>query len=177
MHPSRSKLALALALAGVLSLGSSSPAAGSSCWPPPVRGRVVDPFRPPACPWCPGNRGIEYAVATDVPVTAVAAGTVTFAGTVAGVRYVVVAVGDGRRVTYGRLADITVAVDADVRAGQLVGRASGDFFFGLRDGDHYVDPAPHLGELVARPRLVPVDGTPRRPAPPGTLRCGPGRAH
>ena len=49
------------------------------------------PFRAPACAYCPGNRGLEYDAAVGSPVRAAAAGTVTFAGVVAGVRYVVVA--------------------------------------------------------------------------------------
>ena len=51
---------------------------------------VVDPFRAPACAWCPGNRGLEYAPPPGPPVRAVAAGVVTFTGVVAGTRYVVV---------------------------------------------------------------------------------------
>ncbi len=42
--------------------GFPSPASAAPCWNPPVAGRVVDPFRMPACTWCPGNRGIEYEV-------------------------------------------------------------------------------------------------------------------
>src|SRR5690349_13785767 len=37
---------------------------------PPVEAPIIDRFRPPACSWCPGNRGIDYAVAPGTPVRA-----------------------------------------------------------------------------------------------------------
>ena len=46
---------------------------------------VVDPFRAPACSYCPGNRGLEYQPASGSVAVAAAAGTVTFSGVVAGV--------------------------------------------------------------------------------------------
>jgi hypothetical protein len=143
----------------------------ATCWRPPVVGTVVDPFRAPPCPWCPGNRGLEYDVGDRTPVTAASAGIVTFAGTVAGVRYVVIDAGDGRRQTYGRLATMQVGVGDRIVAAERVGSASGRFFFGVRRGDEYLDPAPLLGELRARPRLVPLDGAPRRAGSPTVLRC------
>ena len=45
-----------------------------SCLLPPVDAPIVDPFRPPPCAWCPGNRGIEYDVPAGTPVRAAAAG-------------------------------------------------------------------------------------------------------
>jgi murein DD-endopeptidase MepM/ murein hydrolase activator NlpD len=152
----------------------------ASCWLPPVDAPVTDGFRAPACTWCPGNRGIEYATAAGTPVRAVAGGVVTFAGTVAGTSYLVVRLGDGRRVTYGGLGPVARRAGDVVVAGELVARTAGPLHLGLRaaavagdpeSDDHYVDPAPLLGTLVARARLVPVDGTPRRPAPPPRLVC------
>ena len=52
-----------------------------------------------------------------------------------------------------------------VAAGAVVGTTDGRLHFGLRVGDAYVDPAPLLGRLVDRPRLVPTDGTPPRAGP------------
>ena len=101
-------------------------------------------------------------------VRAAAAGVVSFAGVVAGTRYVVVdhAAG-GLRATYGDLAASELAVGDVVAAGAVVGRVGErGLHFGLRRGETYVDPAPLLGRLVERPRLVPTDGTPPRPAPP-----------
>lgn len=159
----------------VLVVPSSSPteaSASAPCWLPPVAGTVVDPFRPPRCPWCAGNRGIEYATAPGAVVRAVATGVVSFSGVVVGVRYVVVDIGDARRITYGRLTSSTLRAGDHVPSGSIVGIAGGQLFFGLRVGEVHHDPAPLLGELVGRPRLVPTDGSPARPAPAPTLRCG-----
>lgn len=141
------------------------------CLRPPVEAAVADPFRPPACPWCPGNRGLEYSVPAGTMVRAAAAGTVTFAGPVAGVLYVVVEHADGLRATYGRLASTAVGTGRRVAAGQVVGRSGDGVYFGLRRGVEYLDPTPLLGRLVERVRLVPTDGTTPRPAPPPVLRC------
>jgi murein DD-endopeptidase MepM/ murein hydrolase activator NlpD len=142
-----------------------------ACYPPPVVAPVVDPFRAPACAQCAGNRGLEYATAAGTRVTAVASGVVTFSGVVAGTRYVVVSQPDGLRATYGRLGSASVAVGSAVTAGAIVGTTSAGLFFGFRDGDSYVDPAPLLGRWRFRPRLVPSDRTAGRPAAPAGLRC------
>ena len=71
----------------------------ASCWHPPVTAPVSDPFRPPACRWCPGNRGLEYDTTPGQSATAVASGRLSFAGSVAATTFVVIALGDGRRVT------------------------------------------------------------------------------
>lgn len=142
-----------------------------TCMPPPIDAPVVDPFRGPACTWCPGNRGVEYQPGTGTPVTAVAAGTVSFSGVVAGTRYIVVDLGEGLRATYGHLAASTVVAGTHVSPGQLLGSTTERFFFGIRDGDTYIDPAPLLGKRRYRPRLVPIDGSRSRPAPPPSLAC------
>jgi len=142
------------------------------CWRPPVTGIVTDPFREPPCSYCAGNRGLEFRVGSRVVVRAVASGTVSWAGSIAGTRYVVVRHANGWRATYGRLATTSVRAGDVVVAGAAVGRARGVFYFGVRQGDRYVDPAPFLGELRGRPRLVPVDGRAPRPAPPARWRCG-----
>ena len=61
------------------------------CYQPPVESPIVDPFRAPECPFCRGNRGLEYQPPSGSPVVAAADGVVTFSGVVAGVRYVVTA--------------------------------------------------------------------------------------
>ncbi len=143
-----------------------------TCYQPPISSPVVDPFRAPVCVFCPGNRGLEYTPPIGTRVVAAAAGTVTFSGLVAGVRYVVVQQGDGRLATYGRLAAALVREGATVAAGDVVGTTTDRFYFGLREGGQYIDPAPFLGTLKSRPRLIPLDGSTPRPAPPPTLRCG-----
>lgn len=145
--------------------------AAPSCYLPPVSAPVVDSFRAPACTFCPGNRGLEYEPPFGSRVRAAAAGVVSFSGAVAGVRYVVVQQTDGRTATYGRLATAAVGVGATVGPGDLIGVTTDRFFFGLRRGQVYIDPAPFLGVLRYRPRLVPLDGSAPRRAPPPTMKC------
>ena len=146
-------------------------AAATPCWFPPVVGTVTDPFREPPCIWCAGNRGLEYRVADDTIVRAAASGRVVFAGSVAGVRYVVVQLTNGWRHTYGRLVSTPLELGDSVFANSVVGPVASTFFFGLRIGDDYADPAPYIGVMRTRPRLVPIDATPPRPAPPAKPRC------
>jgi murein DD-endopeptidase MepM/ murein hydrolase activator NlpD len=164
------------ALAALVVFSGGSGAAAAPCLRPPVDAPVADGFRAPACPWCPGNRGLEYAVSPGTVVRAAAAGTVTFAGVVAGVRYVVIEHADGHRATYGSLVSSHLRAAQRVPAGAIVGTTGASFHFGLRRGGTYVDPEPYLGRLVTRPRLVPTDGTPARPAPAPSLRCVSGGA-
>jgi murein DD-endopeptidase MepM/ murein hydrolase activator NlpD len=150
------------------------------CWDPPVAAPVVDPYRAPACTYCPGNRGIEYGPQPGQPVAAVEAGTVTFAGTVAGTRYVVVEHADGVRATYGRLATAAVGRGQQVAAGTRIGTTTDHFYFGLRrpsPSDDPIDPTPLIGVRRFPPRLVPLDGTPAPSPGPGRLACrNPARA-
>lgn len=164
---------IAVLFALTLAVGRAAPVAAAPCWEPPVAAPVADPYREPACPWCPGNRGITYATPPGVAVRAVAAGRVTFAGDVAGTVYVVVRLANGWRLTYGNLDAADVAEGDPIVAGLVLGRAAGPFHFGLRDGDGddaYRDPAPFLGTWRYRVRLIPLDG-PAPPAPPPTLTC------
>jgi murein DD-endopeptidase MepM/ murein hydrolase activator NlpD len=146
-----------------------------ACLLPPAEGTVVDSFREPPCAYCPGNRGIEYELPAGSTVVASAPGVVSFAGTVAGVSYVVIDHGDGWRTTYGKLADVRVRGGQRLRQGQELGRSSDQLFFGLRSGERYVDPGRLLGVVRHRPRLVPLDGTSRRPTL-ARLRCPAGGA-
>jgi hypothetical protein len=146
---------------------------GGPCYQPPVHEPVAVPFVLPQCTYCPGHRGVEYQLDAAVAVTAVADGTVTFAGVVAGTRYVVVLHRDGLKATYGLLSSVELAKGDVVRRGEVVGRSSLRLYFGLRDAaDRPIDPTPLLGRWVGRPRLVPTDGRPPRPGPPPRLACG-----
>ena len=49
-----------------------------SCWRPPVNRPITDPFRPPPCRWCSGNRGLEFAAQSGDDVLSVVSGTVWF---------------------------------------------------------------------------------------------------
>jgi murein DD-endopeptidase MepM/ murein hydrolase activator NlpD len=100
-----------------------------------------------------------------------AAGTVVFAGTVAGTRWLVVEHADGIRASYGRLASMSLSRGDLVRAGQRLGSSTHELYVGLRDGDRPVDPTPLLGSWRRRVRLVPIDGAVPRPAGAARLRC------
>lgn len=113
----------------------------------PVTGPLVRPFEPPPEPWLAGHRGVDLAAEVGSPVLAAAAGTVTYASTLAG-RGVVVVDHGATRTTYE-------PVQAMVRVGQVV--AMGDVLgtlqaghpgcvaaaclhWGLRRGSEYLDP-------------------------------------
>ena len=175
VRPAGVRPALLATLVAVLLATSGSPSAARAapCWRPPVDAPVVDPFRAPDCPYCAGNRGVEYRPDAGTPVRAVAAGRVTFSGRVAGVGYVVVELVDGWKVTYGGIAATRLGRGDVVVAGSVVGRSTQRLHLGVRiDGD-YVDPGRFLGNVVGRARLVPVDGTSRRPPPAPRLACRP----
>jgi murein DD-endopeptidase MepM/ murein hydrolase activator NlpD len=107
-----------------------------------------------------GHRGVDLATTAGAPVVAVAAGSVTFAGPVAGRPVVVVLHPDGLRTTYEPV-DPAVTAGADVQPGQQLGTVSTPahcaadcLHLGLRDGDVYLDPLPHL--RAAAPVLLPL---------------------
>lgn len=164
-------LSVAVSIAALAASAGSLSASAPSCLLPPVDAPVVDRYRPGACPYCAGNRGLQYDVAPGTPVRAAAAGIVSFSGPVAGTYYVVVRHADGRRATYGQLDGSHLGPGNRIAAGASVGRSAGGLHFGLRRGDEYVDPEPFLGRLRPRPHLVPTDGTPRRAAPRPRLVC------
>lgn len=145
--------------------------AAGTCWPPPVPAGVIDAFREPDCRWCAGNRGIEYGTSPGSAVRSVASGRVTFSGVVVGRHYVVVDVGEGRRVTYGGLVDRFVREGQVVSEGTVLGRSGPTLHLGVRVGEVYLDPAAFVGQLVGRPRLIPSDGRPGPPSRP-VVRCG-----
>src|SRR4051812_38875494 len=101
-------LALSLAVSGLSSWPGWSSAL--TCYFPPVVAAVVEPFDEPACTYCAGHRGIAYAVAAGTPIRSAAGGVVSFAGSVAGTRYVIVLHDDGLTATYGKLDVISVEV-------------------------------------------------------------------
>jgi hypothetical protein len=137
-------------------------------WRPPVPGKVVRPFAESSSAYAPGHRGVDLAAPAGTPVRAAGAGTVTFAGDVAGHLHVVVTHRNGLRTSYSFLADVTVSGGEAVTTSTIVGHTGGEdpdsghgaeaVHFGLRVGERYVDPlllfqARDLTELV---RLVPV---------------------
>lgn len=143
------------------------------CWRAPVDAPVSDPYRQPACRWCPGNRGIAYGTPRGAAVFAVATGRVTFAGSVAGTEFVVIRDASGLLATYGNVAGNRIKRGDLVISGVQIGSTLGAFHFGVRAEGRYIDPTPMIGRLVYSPRLIPHDGSPAAAARLPTLRCGP----
>lgn len=135
-------------------------AAGPPPYVPPVEAEVLDPFRPPATRYGPGNRGLEYDTEPGTVVAVVADGAVTFAGSVAGSRHVTVAHADGVRTTYSFLATVEVVVGQRLRQGDRVGTTAGALHLGARRGDAYFDPASLFVAGLPRVHLVPFDEPP-----------------
>jgi hypothetical protein len=148
---------------------AAADATTSGGWRLPVDGKVVRPFAEPSSAYGPGHRGVDLAAPSGTAVRAAGAGTVTFAGDVAGALHVVVTHRNGLRTSYSFLADVTVAVGDTVDTSTVVGHSGGSdpdsghgadmVHFGLRVGERYVDPlllfqTRDLTELV---RLVPVE--------------------
>ena len=77
-------------------------------------------FDPPGDPWGAGHRGVDLAGSAGQSVHAALAGTVRFAGLIAGRGVVVVDHGD-TRTTYEPV-DATVAVGSSVATGRPIGR-------------------------------------------------------
>jgi murein DD-endopeptidase MepM/ murein hydrolase activator NlpD len=143
-------------LAPVFVSGGVTPASCGAVFDPPVVGVVVDPYRPPACTWCPGNRGIDYATAPGDPVRTAGEGVVAFAGPVAGRLVIVVNHPNGLRTTYDGVAVVLAAVGVRVRADDVIGLTAGRLHFGVRRGDTYLDPGLFLTVTCPRARLVPL---------------------
>lgn len=152
----------------------------SLCLIAPVSGPIVGPFVAPACPYCTGNRAIEFATRSDDVVRSPIDGIVHFAGSVAGRRYLTVRT-DADLVTVGGIGDFEPGLvrGRRVRQGEVVATARGPedpvslSRRPLIDPNVHLDPTPSLGRLVGggpRSRLVPSDGTPRRPAPRAVCR-------
>ena len=138
----------------------AQPASASDGYRPPSDAPVADPFRRPAGPYAPGNRGIDYRTEPGSPVLAIGGGTVVFAGRVGAARWVTVLHPDGLRSSYGPLATIEVARNASVIPGQRLGTTAAQLHLGVRAGSIYLDPGLLFGAMNGRRRvrLVPVPG-------------------
>ncbi|MGN6251668.1 MAG: murein hydrolase activator EnvC family protein [Marmoricola sp.] len=148
---------------------------GSGTWPLVPGHVVVHGFDPPSSPWGAGHRGVDLLGVPGEEVHAALAGTVTFAGRLAG-RGVVVIDHGGRRTTYEPVAP-AVAVGSPVATGAVIGHLQSGashclpltcLHWGLirRDagGDTYLDPLTLVGGGPVR--LKPLDGL-RDPAGAG----------
>ena len=140
--------------------GAPDPAGG---WPLAPPHPVVRSFDPPTCTWCAGHRGVDLAGSPGQVARAALAGTVTYAGVLAG-RGVVVVDHGATRTTYEPVAATTRVGDV-VAAGDPIGRLevvgshcfpSACLHWGwIRNADGvYLDPLRLVG--AAPVRLLPL---------------------
>ena len=142
--------------------------AGRLVWPLHPRPAVMRTFDAPTAKWDRGHRGVDLAGAPGQTVYAAAAGTVVFAGRLAGRSVVSIAHPGGLRTTYepvdavvsvGRLVDVGAALGV-LAVGHPGCGASACLHWGAMWGPasraEYDDP---LGLLAATPlRLKPLGG-------------------
>jgi len=144
-----------LSLIGLLLVGQTSAARAApllprslptvTSWPLHGVPAVVREFDPPDTPWGAGHRGVDLAGQVGDQVLSAAAGTVTYAGLLAG-RGVIVVHHGAVRTTYEPVT-ATVAVGAWVAAGDPIGTLDAGhcadapcLHWGLKRGDEYLDP-------------------------------------
>jgi murein DD-endopeptidase MepM/ murein hydrolase activator NlpD len=140
-------------------------------WPLLPRPPVVRRFLPPTSAWGAGHRGVDLGGAPGAVVHAVADGTVTHTGVVAGRPTVTLSHPGGLRSTYEPVR-ATVTTGDVVRAGDAVGvlvatgshcAPAGCLHLGALRGTEYLDPLSLLGPR--RVRLLPLSpGGPAAPA-------------
>lgn len=132
----------------------------------PVPGPVVRPFVAPVSEYGAGHRGVDLATSPGEVVWAAGAGTVSFAGYVAGRGLVVVLHPDGVSTEYEPLRPVVTGGSA-VSAGTPLGVVSGVhgacapggcLHWGARRGGAYFDPLSLLRPL-GPVRLLPWDDT------------------
>lgn len=145
-------IAVALGAVCAFSLPSVARAQAPGALVPPVDGPVARAFEAPASAYGAGHRGIDYKLPSGTPVRAAAAGTVTFAGAVAGDLAVTIAHGSGLETTYSELGSISVSVGEQVGEGAWIGRSGSahgrdGLHFGVKLEGSYVDPSSFLGSL------------------------------
>ena len=131
-------------------------------WPTGAPATVVEAFDPPAVVWGRGHRGVDLAAAEGAQIRSAAAGTVVFAGMVAGRPVVSIDHADGIRTTYEPVEPAVGAGDT-VDVGQVIGtllpghRSDGvcALHWGARTGPKtYINPLRLLQPAVIR--LKPV---------------------
>ncbi len=137
-------------------------------WLRPVHGRVVREFQAPLTRYGRAHLGVDLAAAPGTTVRASAAGTVVFAGLVAGARHVVIRHPGDLRTSYSFLASVSVRLGDKVArgaplgtTGESEGHSGAVLHFGLRIGDAYVDPMRLFApvDLAAIVHLAPLVGT------------------
>ena len=148
----RIRINAVLAAIGLIALPQPARAQAPGALVPPVDGPVARSFQAPASTYGPGHRGIDYSVPSGTPVRAAAAGTVTFAGSVAGNLAVTIAHGSALQTTYSELSSVSVSPGEQVGEGAWIGRSGSaheddGLHFGVKLEGSYVDPSAFLGAL------------------------------
>jgi hypothetical protein len=153
--------AVTLALPPPLASAAPPGAEPRAVWPLNPRPEIVRGFEPPPKPWLPGHRGLDLAGSPGQPVLSATAGTITYAGPLAGRGVVVVTTGPFRT-TYEPVIPST-HVGATVTPGEQLGTLSTAgthcpprtcLHWGLRQATTYLNP---LSLLSGRPvRLLPL---------------------
>jgi murein DD-endopeptidase MepM/ murein hydrolase activator NlpD len=157
---------------------SPVPSAAHAVWPLDPPPTVVRRFDPPASPWGAGHRGVDLLGRPGQQVHAALAGTVSFAGTLAGRGVVVVSHG-ATRTTYEPVS-ATVHVGDLLPTGGVLGTLEAGLshcspqtclHWGLLAGESYLDPLSLLGHAPVRllplfmlwgvPAGMPLAGAPR----------------
>lgn len=159
----RAVLGALLVPAHVLAFPAPAHGAPDGVWPLDPRPAVVARFDPPTSAWGAGHRGVDLTGRVGQPVRSSLAGTVSWAGTLAGRGVLVVRHGP-TRTTYEPVATL-VAVGDEVGRGEVVGRLEGGgshcapaacLHWGWRRGEAYLDPLDLVGGGPVR--LLPLSG-------------------
>jgi len=122
---------------------------------PPVDAPVIDPFRAPAGPYAPGNRGLEYDTIPGQIVRSSSDGVVTFSGQVGGNLFVTVRHSASLRTTVGFVESTSVQTGDIVVKGQPIAIAGHNMHFTARRDGQYIDPALLFQHFRVIVRLVP----------------------
>lgn len=139
-------------------------AVGLVCLLSPVPGPVSEPFAPVGA--YAGHWGVDIAASAGTPVVAPVTGTVTFAGSVAGMRSVTIEAG-AVKVSMSYLGEVSVSAGMEVSRGQEVGTSGlaheqEAVHLSVRLDGSYVDPGPFLRcrfrPIAEALRLVPYPG-------------------
>lgn len=160
--------AVATATASGAQVAATATVAAGATRLPPVPGEPVRPFEAPPHEYGPGHRGVDLPASRGLQVLAPAAGTVTFAGPVAGRGVVVLQHADGT-LTSLEPVEAVVPRGSPVEAGTVVavvttgpphaGCVDGCLHWGVRVAGRYVDPWWWLGR-TRHVRLLPWSPSP-----------------
>jgi murein DD-endopeptidase MepM/ murein hydrolase activator NlpD len=153
-----------------MNVARSPASAAVGTWGWPVAGAVIRGFDAPEDPFGSGHRGIDISAAAATEVAAVDAGTVTFAGSIGGERFVTVDHGAGLVSSYSWLSALLVERDDVVARGQVIGWSGGGhpgstgpphLHLGARSDGRYVDPLDYMSPLGVSGliRLAPLGAT------------------